>query len=126
MPDAKFRRKIQAAGGIDITGTASFSGPIAAGSAGTTFNDILFGSGCVNQPSCLGGGSVVVVGTGSLTTGFSAGDTIVGVPAASLTAGMVLVGLECVSGCVSASWINSASGDNAASAGVEINYIIFS
>jgi len=124
MPDFKVRRKILATGGIDITGTASFSGPIAAGSAGTAFNDLLYGSGCVNCPSATA--STVVVGTGSLTTGFAAGDPVFLTPTASLQAGMALIGACCVSGCISASWFCVGGADVSASADVHCHYLIFS
>lgn len=124
MPDFKVRRKLLAAGGVDITGTASFSGGIAAGSAGQAFNDLLFGSGCINCPSAVA--DAVVVGTGSLTSNYSQADPIFLTPVASLPAGMVLIGACCISGCVSASWINSTSDNITASANVTCSYLIFS
>lgn len=112
MPDYKISRKLLAVGGITV------------GDGGALISDLLHGSGCINCPSAVA--DAVVVGTGSLTTGFSQGDPIFLTPVASLPAGMVLIGACCVSGCVSASWINSTSANISASANVTVHYLILS
>ena len=124
MPDFKVRRKILATGGIDITGTASFSGGIAAGSAGASFNDLIYGSACINQPSAAS--QAVVVGASLAVTGVSNGDPVWVNVTGSLTPKMVLIGACGVAGGISASWLNSSSADISASADVHVNYLLLS
>lgn len=124
MPDFKVRRKILAVGGIDVTGTASFSGPIAAGSAGAAFNDLIWGSACLNCPSALGG--AVVVGGSLAVSGVTAADKLFVTPMSSLQAGMMLLSACCITGGISASWINAGSPAVSASADIPVSYLIIS
>jgi hypothetical protein len=124
MPDFKVRRKILGTGGIDITGVASFSGGIAAGSAGAAFNDIVVGTACLNCPSAIA--HSVVEGASLAVTGLADADYVFVCPTASLETGMAFLGASGVTGGITASWINATSGDVAASADVHVNYLAFS
>jgi len=98
------------------TGNAKF------GVNGTNLAKLIYGSACINQPSAVG--HTVVVGASLAVTGVAATDKVFVTPTASLTEGMALLAACCVTGGISASWINAASVDASASANVAVSYLV--
>jgi len=91
---------------------------------GFTKGGFLTGTACMNAPSATG--YEVVVGATLAITGVSAGDLLLISPNGSMTTTMVLKSACAIAGGISASFMNSASADVAASSDVVISYVVFS
>ena len=90
------------------------------GSTGIPFGSLIYASACINCPSALGDATVVSasIAVSNVTDGdFCQVQVNTNAPSA-----MILTGACAVTGGISASWLNSASTDNAASADVTVSY----
>lgn len=91
------------------------------GSAGTQFTKMLCGTASINAPSMLGHGGTAS-GTASVP-GASGGECVFVMASASLETGVVIINASAVSGCITASFVNSGCGASASS-DVTVSYLI--